>query len=108
MTPAWGLFGGRGAVGPDVVVDPEGPGERHLLKVNALPLAAGTIWELKTGGGGGFGDPLERDPERVREDVLDGYVTPAAGERDYGVVLRGDFSVDEDATRRLRAKLSSS
>ena len=104
VTPGWGLFGGRDAVGPDVVVDPEGPDERHLLKVNALPLAAGTIWELKTGGGGGFGNPLERDPERLREDVLDGYVTRASAERDYGVVLRDDLSVDEDATRRLRAE----
>ena len=104
VTPGWGLFGGRDAVGPDVVVDPEGPEERHLLKVNALPLAAGTIWELKTGGGGGFGNPLERDPERLREDVLDGYVTRASAERDYGVVLRDDLSVDEDATRRLRAE----
>ena len=49
VTPGWGLFGGGDAVGPDVVVDPDGSEERHLLKVNALPLAAGTSWELKTG-----------------------------------------------------------
>jgi hypothetical protein len=40
--------------------------------------------------GGGFGDPLERDPERVRADVRDGYVSLAAAERDYGVVLDPD------------------
>jgi N-methylhydantoinase B len=85
--PAWGLFGGRDAVGPDCVVNPGRPDERHLLKVNALPLEAGDIVELRTGGGGGFGNPLERDPERVRADVLDGFVSLEAAERDYGVAL---------------------
>jgi N-methylhydantoinase B len=102
VTPAWGLFGGRDAVGPDVVVNPGREDERHMLKVNALALASGDLVELKTGGGGGFGDPLERDPERVRVDCLDGYVTREAAERDYGVVLRDDLSVDTEATRRLR------
>ncbi len=87
VTPGWGLFGGRDAVGPDVVVNPGRPDERHLLKVNALPLEEGDAFELRTGGGGGFGDPFERDPERVRVDVLDGYVSVEAAERDYGVVL---------------------
>ena len=106
MTPAWGLFGGREAVGPDVVIDEGHEGERHMLKVNALPLAAGATVELRTGGGGGFGDPLERDPGRVRDDVLDGYVTREGAERDYAVVLADDLAVDEAATTRLRAERS--
>jgi N-methylhydantoinase B len=84
-TPAWGLFGGGEAVGPDVVVNAGREDERHMLKVNALPLPAGSVVELRTGGGGGFGDAHERDPERVRADVLDGFVTPEAAKRDYGV-----------------------
>jgi N-methylhydantoinase B len=87
VTPAWGLFGGRDAVGPDVVVNEGREDERHMLKVNAHPVAGGGVVELRTGGGGGFGDPLERDPERVREDVLDGYVSIEAAAREYGVVL---------------------
>jgi N-methylhydantoinase B len=87
VTPAWGLFGGSDAVGPDVVVNPGTPEERHMLKVNALPLSPGAVVELRTGGGGGFGDPRERDPERVRRDVVDGYVSVEAAERDYGVKL---------------------
>jgi N-methylhydantoinase B len=87
VTPGWGLFGGRDAVGPDVVVDPGRDTERHMLKVNAHPLAAGSVVELRTGGGGGFGDPFDRDVERVRADVRDGYVTLEAATRDYGVVL---------------------
>jgi N-methylhydantoinase B len=87
VTPAWGLFGGRDAVGPDVVVNEGREDERHMLKVNAHPVAGGGVVELRTGGGGGFGDPLEREPERVREDVLDGYVSIEAAARAYGVVL---------------------
>jgi N-methylhydantoinase B len=87
VTPGWGLFGGRDAVGPDVVVNPGRPGERHMLKVNAHRLEPGSIVELLTGGGGGFGSPLERDPERVVADVRDGYVSVDAAARDYGVVV---------------------
>jgi N-methylhydantoinase B len=87
VTPAWGLFGGRDAVGPDVVVNAGREDERHLLKTNAHLLAPGSTVELQTGGGGGFGNPLERDPERVRADVRDGYVGVEAAARDYGVVL---------------------
>jgi N-methylhydantoinase B len=86
-TPAWGLFGGGDAVGPDVVVNPGRDDERHMLKVNAFPLPPGSVVELRTGGGGGFGDPRERDPERVREDVRDGFVSKEAAKRDYGVAL---------------------
>lgn len=87
VTPAWGLFGGGEAVGPDVVVNPGREDERHMLKANAHVLEPGAVVELRTGGGGGFGNPHERDPERVRRDVLDGYVTLEAAERDYGVKL---------------------
>jgi N-methylhydantoinase B len=52
---------------------------------------------------GGYGDPLERDPDRVARDVRLGYVSvPAAAER-YGVVIAGDGSVDPGATARLRS-----
>ncbi len=103
VTPAWGLFGGSDAVGPDVIVNAGRPDERRMLKVNAHPLAAGAVVDLLTGGGGGFGQPCERDPERVRIDVLDGYVSRDAAKRDYGVVLDDALQVDEMATRRLRS-----
>jgi N-methylhydantoinase B len=81
------LFGGVPALGPDVVVNPGREDERHMLKVNAFPLAARSVVELRTGGGGGVGDPRERDPERVRADVRDGFVTPEAAKRDHGIGL---------------------
>jgi N-methylhydantoinase B len=90
VTPGWGLFGGGDGAVPDVIVNPGREDERHMLKANALPLAPGAVVELRTGGGGGFGEAMERDPERVRADVRDGYVSLEAAARDYGVVLDPD------------------
>jgi N-methylhydantoinase B len=61
------------------------------------------------GGGGGWGDPLDRDPHAVLDDVLDEYVSELGALRDYGVVLRGSLEdltlvVDDDATAREREK----
>ena len=58
-------------------------------------------------GPGGWGDPLERDPAKVADDVAEGLVSAAAARKDYGVVLRGNMSPDESATKRLRDKLRS-
>jgi N-methylhydantoinase B/oxoprolinase/acetone carboxylase alpha subunit len=55
--------------------------------------------------GGGYGPPRERDPERVRHDVAEGWVTAGRAEAVYGVVLT-DGSVDEQATRARRAEVS--
>ena len=55
---------------------------------------------------GGYGDPLERDPELVLSDVLDGFTTVELAERDYGVVLSPDGgAVDVESTERLREQL---
>jgi N-methylhydantoinase B len=72
--PAWGLFGGSDGVPTDVVVD-RGNGEEHILKVNALPLPRGSRVRIQTGGGGGYGDPVLRDPQLIEQDLLDGYIT---------------------------------
>jgi N-methylhydantoinase B len=59
-------------------------------------------------GGGGWGDPLERDAERVRDDVLDEYVSRQSARADYGVVLRDDLSLDRAATDALRGEIAAS
>jgi len=102
VTPAWGLVGGRSGAPPDVTVNPGRQGERHLLKANSMALDAGDVVEVRTGGGGGFGPALERDPDLVLRDVLDGYLTRAGANRDYGVVVEPGGSIDEEATRRVR------
>jgi N-methylhydantoinase B len=62
------------------------------------------------GGGGGWGDPLDRDPQAVLDDVLDEYVSVEGAARDYGVVLTGSLddltlAIDDAATERLRSEL---
>jgi N-methylhydantoinase B len=76
---------------------------------NSVPHPAGAAFRYVYGGGGGWGDPFARDPERVREDVLDELVSVDAARRDYGVAFTGsvealDLAVDREATRRLRAE----
>ncbi len=73
-------------------------------KVGGFPIETGDVVMMESWGGGGFGDPLERDPARVAADLAEGYVTPAAAEREYGVVWRAG-RVDEVATRARRESL---
>jgi N-methylhydantoinase B len=85
-------------------------GTAHELEVKEtafmLPVAAGQRVRFQIGGGGGWGDPLERDPQAVREDVLDEYVSLEGAARDYGVILEPEtLAVDEEATAELRARL---
>ncbi|WP_242086284.1 hydantoinase B/oxoprolinase family protein [Microbacterium lacticum] len=86
QTPAWGLFDGNGAVGPEVVINPGTPDEFRTLKINAQPASKGTIIRLAVGGGGGYGAPAERDHEAVRYDVENGYVSAERARADYGYV----------------------
>lgn len=103
-TPAWGVFGGRDAVGPRVEL--RGSRTDGPLKANALPVRSGDVMILETGGGGGFGDPLARDPDLVRRDILNGYVTRDGAERDYAVVLTDDLRVDRAATADRRGRFN--
>ena len=67
------------------------------------------MFRLDTPGGGGYGDPRSRPPESVLADVREGFVTPEAAARDYGVVLTADGSaVDEKATASRRVMLRES
>ncbi len=89
VTPGWGLFGGRDATPPVVVLNPGKPDERRMLKCSRLPLRRGDVVRTMTGGGGGFGDPRERAPELVRADVRDRHVTPVTARDVYGVEIEG-------------------
>jgi N-methylhydantoinase B len=70
-----------------------------------VPVGAEAI--VRTGGGGGWGDPLDRGPAVVANDVAEGLISAAAARKLYGVVLRGNMSLDEKATRQLRMRLGS-
>ena len=79
-----------------------------------VPLGSGDLFSRPTAGGGGYGDPLDRDPDKVREDVADDYVSVERAARDYGVVLEVidrdlcDYAVDAEATERARATIRAS
>ncbi|MEW6047632.1 MAG: hydantoinase B/oxoprolinase family protein, partial [Bacillota bacterium] len=89
----------------NVVVFRRGGSREEYGKITDLEIGEGDVISFRGGGGGGFGDPLERDPEMVRWDVLNGYVSLEAAERDYAVVLDpGTMRVDPQKTASLRAE----
>jgi N-methylhydantoinase B len=107
----WGVNGGRAGRPFEVVIDPGGPGERA---VDALaddePVRAGETIRIRTTGGGGWGDPLEREPALVVRDVRWRKVSAEAALADYGVVLTGsadddDLGYDAVATSTMRREL---
>jgi N-methylhydantoinase B len=73
-------------------------------KVSAFPLEPGDVVVMESSGGGGYGDPLDRDPAAVAADLAEGYVTPAAAEGVYGVVVAGG-AIDAAATSARRKAL---
>jgi N-methylhydantoinase B len=102
--PPWGLWGGlHGTASVNRVRRPGETAFRDDDPVRAL-LPAGSSVIVETAGGGGWGDPLERDPLLVRRDVLEEFISRAAGVDDYGVVLRADDTVDDGATEDARAQ----
>src|SRR5205823_6860523 len=107
----WGLKGGRAGRPFRVTLDPGGASERQLEGlVDDEPIPASTLVRVDTTGGGGWGDPLEREPELVALDVLEGKVSARAARDDYGVVLvssDGERRVDAAATRALRDRLGA-
>jgi N-methylhydantoinase B len=62
---------------------------------------------VRTGGGGGWGDPLERDAGLVRTDVIEEFISRDAADEHYGVVLRDDLTLDQAATEQRRSALRS-
>jgi N-methylhydantoinase B len=106
--PPWGLAGGKAAAVNALIVNPDTPEAESIKKVNAKPIKAGSRISVRTGGGGGYGNPFERDPELVRLDVVRGYVSQEAARRDYGVVLQPDtLAIDIEETQRLRAQVGN-
>src|SRR4051812_20632938 len=100
----WGVKGGRAGRPFQVTVDPGGPGEHEVdALADAEPLTAGTVVRIRTTGGGGWGDPLDRPVDEVLRDIAWRKVSVEGARRDYGVVVQDDGTADEDATEQLRA-----
>ncbi|HUO63286.1 MAG TPA: hydantoinase B/oxoprolinase family protein [Terriglobales bacterium] len=105
--PPFGVAGGGPAAVGHVTFRRGGREEipPQLTKADGVELRPGDSARVQSPGGGGYGDPLEREPRLVSRDVEREYITVEDARRDYGVVVRGDFSVDEEATERLRANV---
>jgi N-methylhydantoinase B len=108
-TPPWGVFGGKSGR-PSITKIYRADGrEEPWRKVSNLPLKDGDVTSFQTGGGGGYGSPLEREPERVLWDVINGYVSSQAAREQYGVVIREpEMELDTAATAKLREMMRAS
>jgi N-methylhydantoinase B len=98
----WGLFGGKSGRKARYLINPEtNPvvvGSKSSTKVSP-----GEVGSIQTPGGGGYGDPLERKPLDVLEDVRDGKVSVSSASTEYGVIVdESEQSVDEVATSKRR------
>jgi len=104
----WGVKGGKAGHSFQLTADPGGPNEREVdALADAEPLAAGETVRIRTTGGGGWGDPLERPVSEVLRDVSWGKVSIEGARADYGVIVTGDEdapSCNETATDTLRAQ----
>ncbi len=99
--PIPGLFGGK-------------PGCKSRFLINGVPKDPGGLNFANPGdviafsnpGGGGYGNPLEREPEMVERDVINGYVSPEKARKDYGIVINfATMKLDLEATQRLRESM---
>jgi N-methylhydantoinase B len=107
IVPPYGVLGGESGAPNTYWIEREGetiplptPG-----KASGIPLRAGDVVVGCTAGGGGYGDPREREPERVASDVALGFLSPGAAREHYGVVVDASGSVDPGATAALRERL---
>jgi N-methylhydantoinase B len=107
-SPVRGLSGGSDAPEMNSIIwFPGTPREMTLGKRSEIPITAGDIVISRSAGGGGWGDPLTREPSRVQQDVTDGYVSIEAAFREYGVFLDPQtFEVDVDRTTTRRDQLA--
>jgi N-methylhydantoinase B len=104
--PPWGVAGGLNAGTGRCIINPGRPDERIIRPLSDGNMVRyGDVVRIETGGGGGFGHPFDREPERVLADVRNAFVSRQSAERDYGVMLTPDgTAVDAEQTAARRAQ----
>jgi len=101
--PPWGLAKGMPGTPNSVEVRTAAGNVEQRGRFSKEELATGDVVRFITGMGGGYGDPMKRDPQAVLDDVLDGYITPQIARKVYGVAVVGDpVGIDEVKTNQLR------
>jgi N-methylhydantoinase B len=104
----YGLSGGHpGAVGASIRQGADETGETVLASKATYLLSPGDLISLRLSGGGGYGEPLEREVDRVAIDLKEGYITAHGARRDYGVIVTETGTVDPTATADLRSERHS-
>jgi N-methylhydantoinase B len=105
--PPWGLWGGKAGMGNHYLLDlGDGKGPEIVLKRPYTRMPKEARVALRSAGGGGWGNPLDRDATRVLADVIRGYVSLKSAASDYGVVIDlAKKQIDDAATRALREKM---
>lgn len=108
LTYPWGVLGGEvGLRSTKRIVRTDGSEQWLPAKAEGIKVQVGDVLYFNTWGGGGWGDPLERDPALVRQDV-DRRLVSVSGAKRYGVVMSNDGEVDDIATQLLREEMRSS
>jgi len=102
-----GLSGGEAGATGYTWFMPKGGDGCEIGKIDVLSMEPGDRLKIGTQGGGGYGDPLARAPERVAEDVANGFVSAETARDAYGVVLSGDGTVDRNATQARREEIKA-
>ena len=100
--PSSGSDGGKPGRTGEFALHPGTEREEYFGGSGFYDLEGGDTFAVAGSGGGGYGDPFERDPQLVLQDVLAGWVTEEAARRDYGVAIAGGV-VDAGTTKTLRS-----
>ena len=105
VVPPFGILGGESAAPVGSYIQEDGKDRPFPTpgKVGGHPMQEGDIIVLQSAGGGGYGDPLTRDPEAVLEDVVEGYVSVEQAKESYGVIVHNGH-IDHDATLHQRGQ----
>jgi len=104
--PPWGVNGGMNGTTNYMVIIRDGKELMRVSRILNFKLKKGDIVSIRSGGGGGWGDPLERDPELVKMDVMNEYITIKDAREIYGVVIdEKTYEVDLEATKKLREEM---
>ena len=99
-----GLFGGKEGTKGELVLNPGTAGEQKQKSKGVTKLKAGDVLSIRLPGSGGYGDPIKRDPEKIRWDVLNAKVSLESAKDDYLVIFNDDLTINEEKTQYLRTK----
>ncbi len=105
--PPWGIGGGKNGTGNYMVIIRPGKKVMRIRKISSFMLSRNDVVSIRTGAGGGWGNPFERNPEEVLEDVRNGFMSPDVAAREYGVVIdMPTWKVEKKAARSKTVKSS--